>query len=206
MFYNRGQVYQNICILDSHDMNITSCEGDRCFVIGHHVGGRSVLTRTADLLIQGGFSYFNLFGTYAPLWKNIIRTRAEGKRPVRIEASTVDREGMVYTLAMFAALEPQAQNFVLSDDAFFTEYLVEDLEEIFSGKSPYTPRDWQIFRSGFEFTYHGKDAVMSVGDGIVTGFLKEEKKFHMVFEAFSAPIFDGKSFDEIWDEIANQRP
>ncbi len=32
---------------------------------------------------------------------------------------------------------------MISDDEYFTEYLVEDLDNIFSGKSLFTPSDWK---------------------------------------------------------------
>ncbi|WP_459129736.1 hypothetical protein [Guggenheimella bovis] len=91
---------------------------------------------------------------------------------------------------------------MLSDDEYFTDYLLEDLERIFSGKSAFTPYDWQKFRSGFEFKYQGKDAIVSILDGIVIGFLGEEMHFDSMFKGFHYELFFGKSFYDIWEEIS----
>ena len=90
---------------------------------------------------------------------------------------------------------------ILSAPPYFTEYLYEDLHNIFSGKARFSPYDWQRFRSGFEFKVYGKDAIVSIYNGVVVGFLGEEKKFDTMDKGFRYKLFDGKSFEEIWDEI-----
>lgn len=130
-----------------------------------------------------------------------IDLKVETGSSIEIEASTLARAEMSYNLAMLASLKPQKINFVLSDDDYFTEYLYEDLHNIFSGKARFSPYDWQRFRSGFEFKVYGKDAIVSIYNGVVVGFLGEEKKFDTMDKGFRYKLFDGKSFEEIWDEI-----
>lgn len=109
---------------------------------------------------------------------------------------------MSYNLAMLATLKPESTNFVISDDEYFTEYLIEDLHDIFSEKSKFTPFDWKKFKDGYEFIYHKKDAIVSISGDISIGFLKKEKIFNSIDKAFRYKLFDGKSFNEIWDEIS----
>lgn len=203
MYYKSEWVWNNICILDSHDMNLEPQSGDHCFIIGHHVKHQSVLDRAAKILIMGGFCYFNIFGEQAELWEEAILKKAEKKDLPQIETSKVAREEMSYNLAMLATLKPGSMNYVFSDDEYFTEYLVQDVQDIVSGKSKFTPYDWQKFRRGFEFNYHGKDAIISISNGVVVGFLREAKSFRTIMEGFRYELFDGKSFNEIWEEISN---
>ena len=202
MYYTGKWIEKNIYLLDSHDMQVDLVQGDHCFLIGYHVKFPSTVNQTSAKLIEGGFRYFNIFGKRAHLWEEALFQKAGSEIPIQIEASTIARQEMSYTLAMLATLKPQNINFVLSDDEWFTEYLVEDLHTIFSGKSLFTPYDWQKFRSGFEFKVHGKDAIVSVCDGVVAGFLGEEKAFDSIDKAFRHPLFDGKSFIELWEEIS----
>lgn len=202
MYYTGEWIWKNIYFLDSHDMAMDLTHGDHCFLIGHHVKRPSVVNQTSAKLIKGGFHEFHIFGQQAHLWEEVLFQAAGPDSPIQIEASTVAREEMSYTLAMLARLEPQAVNFVLSDDECFTEYLVEDLRNIFSGKSKFSPHDWQKLRSGFEFKFHGKDAIVSVCNGVVVGFLGEEKIFDTINKGFRTKIFDGRSFYEVWEERA----
>ena len=123
---------------------------------------------------------------------------------VTIEKSKVDRDVMSYNIAMFATLKPESKNFVFSDDEYFTEYLIKDMNDIFSGETPFTPYDWQKFKRGFEFTYNGKDAIISVSDDIVIGFLGDEKTFETIYNGFNDKIFDGKSLVEIWEGLSSK--
>ena len=201
MRYKGKWVWKNIYILDSYDMQMDLVQGDHCFLIGHHVDLPTTVNETSTKLVEGGFRYFNIFGEKAHLWEKTIDLKVEPGSSIEIEASTVAREEMSYNLAMLASLKPQAINFVLSDDEYFTEYLYEDLHNIFSGKARFSPYDWQRFRSGFEFKVHGKDAIVSIYNGVVAGFLGEEKKFDTMDKGFRYKLFDGKSFEEIWEEI-----
>lgn len=200
MSYKAKQIWENIYLLDSYDMKMDFEQGDNCFLIGQHVKLPSTVKETSTKLVDGGFCYFNIFGEHAHLWEKTIYEKAGPEASIEIEASTVASDEMSYNLAMLASLEPKKINFILSDDDWFSGYLCEDLHNIFSGKSRFSPYDWQKFRSGFEFKYHGKDAVVSVYDGVVVGFLGEEKKFDRIFEGFREKLFDGKSFNEIWEE------
>lgn len=62
----------------------------------------------------------------------------------------------------------------------------------------FTPADWKKFRDGFEFTYHDKDAIISIGEDLLIGFLGNEKIFAYTDKGINDGIFDGKSFARIW--------
>ena len=101
-------------------MKIDLPHGNHCFIIGHHVELQSTLNQTSAKLLEGGFRYFNIFGERAPVWKDALSKKAGSGRSIEIEASTVAREEMCYTLAMLASMKPDEINFVLSDDFYFT--------------------------------------------------------------------------------------
>lgn len=203
MYYNNEWVWDNICVIDSHDMNIDDCQGEHCFLVVHHVKNQHTIDIVSDKLASASFNYFNLFGEQSNLWAKSILKKTEGKDSVIVEASKVDMSRTSYNLAMLATLKPKSINFLISDDEFFTEYIVEDVEDIFAGKSRFTQHDWQMFRFGFEFKYHNKDAIVSISDDVLIGFFGEEKKFNTVNKGFREKLFDGSSLYEIWDEISN---
>lgn len=180
MTYYNEWIRDNIFVIDIHDMKIGKYKGDNCFIIGHHIREQYIIDNSVKNLLNGGFNYFNIFGEQSNLWAKAIDMQAIDQNVVTIEKSKVDRNAMPYNLAMYATLEPESRNFVFSDDEYFTEYLIEDMNDIFSGETPFTPCDWQKFKCGFEFTYNGKDAIVSISDDIVVGFLGEEKTFKTI--------------------------
>ena len=198
MYYWNKIIRSNIYIFDSHDMDIDPIEGDKWFLIVHHVKNKSIITETVKKLLDSGYRYFNIFGQNAKEWTEIIENNSVEEMKIEIEASTVAREEMSYNLAMMSVMELNKNSLVISDDEYFTEYLIEDLEEIFSGKSRFTISDWQKFRSGFEFIYNEKDGIVSITDEVVIGYLGDEWIFTTIFKAFREKIFDGKSFDDIY--------
>lgn len=205
MYYNNEWVNRNICINDSHDMQFDAFKGEHCFIIGHHIKSKDIIEEAAKNLVLAGYTYFNIFGEQADLWAESILSKSEHKMQIKIDSSKIDRMKMVYDLAMISKLKSKSVNFVVSDDEYFTEYLVEDLQDIFSGNSKFTPYDWKKFRDGFEFIYHGKDAIVSVSKETIIGFLGLENRFASVDKGFRAKLFDGKSFIEIWDEISKMQ-
>ena len=128
MYYKKDWLWKNICVTDSSDMNIEPIQGDRCFIIGQHVREKQKLHQVTENLLAGGFRYFNIFGEQAELWKELILKRRGDNKNLQIESSKVDRIKMSYDLAMFSTLFPESLNIVLSDDEYFTEYLIEDLD------------------------------------------------------------------------------
>ena len=198
MYYWNKIIRNNIYIFDSHDMDIDPIEGDKCFLIVHHVQKKSIIIETVKKLLDLGYRYFNIFGEKAIGWKKAIENNFDEGQKIKIEASRVAREEMSYNLAMMSSMEPNKNNLVISDDEYFTEYLIEDLEEIFSEKSRFTISDWQKFRSGFEFIYNEKDGIVSITGEVVIGYLGEEWIFNTIFKAFREKIFDGKSFNDIY--------
>ena len=204
MTYYNEWIRDNIFVIDIHDMKIDKYNGNNCFIIGHHIRDQYIINNSVKNLLNGGFNYFNIFGEQSNLWAKAIDMQVIDQNVVTIEKSKVDRNAMPYNLAMHAILEPESSNFVFSDDEYFTEYLIEDMNDIFSGDTPFTPYDWQKFKCGFEFTYNGKDAIVSVSDDIVIGFLGEEKTFKTIYNGFNDKMFDGKSLVEIWEGLSSK--
>lgn len=180
--------------------------GDHCFLIGHHPHPPRRLDSLARTLRKKGYRYFNIFGQEDLLWKEAILRSFSGEELPEIHTSKVAREEQAYALALLSQTRPSRINFVLSDDEFFTDYLMEDVQNILSGNAPFSLSDWQEFLHGYEFRYHGKDAILSLfSQGIVVGFLGKEKSYDSMWEAFQERVFDGRNFYDIWDELRNQR-
>ena len=201
MYYDNERPWDNICIKDSHVMNFEPIYGDNAFIISHHVRDKLKIERGVKSLLENGFRYFNIFGEFSDLRAKAISLRSKTSNKIKIEASKIEMSRMVYDLAMMKVLKPDLTNYVISDDEYFTEYLVEDLEKIISGKSIFTPYDWKEFKNGCEFSYNKKDAIISVSNDIIIVFLGDEKTFDTTYDAFYYKLFDGKSLYEIWEEI-----
>lgn len=197
MYYNNEIIQGNIHVFDSYDMDILPRKGDNCFLIVHHFTDQSIIVKLVKSLLQNGYKYFDIFGEQAIVWKNAINSQSNNNS-IRIEASKVARNEMAYNLLMMSKLNPNQINLVISNDEYFTEYLVEDVNDISNGNSQFTVDDWAKFRAGFEFIYNGKDAIVSVSEGVILGYLGEEVEYDTIMEAFTAKIFDGKSFNQIY--------
>ena len=201
MYYDNEWPWDNICIKDSYAMDFEPISGDNAFIISQHLRDKSKIEKDVKSLLDQGYRYFNIFGEFSDLWAKAIFIRTKTSNKTIIEASKIERSRMVYDLAMMKVLKPQLTNFVISDDEYFTEYLVEDLEKIFSGKSLFTPYDWKEFKDGFEFSYNKKDAIISLSNDIMLGFLGAEIFFDTLYDAIYCKLFDGKNLYEIWEEI-----
>lgn len=197
MYYNNEIIQGNIHVFDSYDMDISPTKGDNCFLIVHHFTDKSIIDKLAKNLLQNGYKYFNIFGEQAIVWENAINSQFHDDS-IRIESSKVARIEMAYNLCMMSKLHPNRTNLIISNDEYFTEYLVEDVNDISSGNSRFTVDDWAKFRAGFEFIYNGKDAIVSVFEGVILGYLGEEVEYDTIMEAFMDKIFDGKSFNQIY--------
>lgn len=201
MYYDNERLWDNICIKDSYVMDFEPISGDNAFIISHHLREKLKIEKGVKSLLEQGYRYFNIFGEFSDLWAKAISIRAKTSSKIKIEASKIERSRMVYDLAMMRVLRPDLTNYVISDDEYFTGYLVEDLEKILSGKSLFTPYDRKEFKDGFEFSYNKKDAIISVSNDIVLGFLGAERSFDTLYDAFYCKLFDGKNLYEIWEEI-----
>ena len=120
--------------------------------------------------------------------------------PIDIEASQVADQEMAYNLALMSEKFPQFMNLVLSDDEYFTAYLVEDFKDILNGQTLFSIHDWEMFKKGFEFQFNNKDCIVSVDKGILIGYLGQEKFYPSICKAFREKIFDGQSFKDIWQD------
>lgn len=199
MYYLYEWITKNIMIHDTHFMKIKELEGDYCYIIAHHVKDKNIIEETVKKLLTGGFKYFNIFGEQSLEWEKIILKYSREK--VIVEASKVANNELTYNLAMFSEEFPDKKHIVISDDEFFTQYLVDDFKEIIKGNASFTTKDWRILRNGLEFTYNGKDSIVIVDREVTIGFINDQRTYLSIFKGFRDKIFDGKSFYEIWEEI-----
>lgn len=198
MYYENAWLYPNLCVKDSHNFNFNSISGDNCFIIANNINNRFKIEKTVSKLIKIRYKYFSIFGEYAKLWEEIIYSISEDKKYINLEASELDLMKLAYDLGVNVTFKTKSINYLISDDEYFTEYIIDDLDDILDYNTLFTPYDWKKFRDGFEFTYHDKDAIISIGEDILIGFLGNEKKFAYTDKGINATIFDGKSFAEIW--------
>lgn len=73
---------------------------------------------------------------------------------------------LAYDLGVNVTFKTKSINYLISDDEYFTEYIIDDLDDILDYNTLFTPSDWKKFRDGFEFTYHDKDAIISIGEDL----------------------------------------
>lgn len=157
-----------------------------------------MIEKVAHRLIILGYEYFFIFGEYANLWEETIYSISNTKIHISIEASELDLMKLAYDLGVYISFKDKSVNYLISDDEYFTEYIIDDLDDILNDNTLFTPFDWKKFRDGFEFTYHDKDAIISIGEDLLIRFLGNEKRFSYTDKGINATIFDGKSFAEIW--------
>lgn len=201
MFFNCW-VENNLFVLDSIDfVNLKIPKGNSCFIIGHHIRDERKINENSNLLIEKGYRNFFIFGEQSPLWSKAFETYRENYSLIKIESTKVDNFKFSYNLAYMLDQFPELVNLVISDDYYFTEYLMEDIDDIFNGRSLFSVDDWKLFKKGFEFKYNNKDCIIYVGDDIILGILGKEKYYNNTFKAFREKIFDRYTFIDIWNDI-----
>ena len=198
MYYNNDWFYNNLCVKDSHDLDFDPISGENCIVISNNISSSFMIKKAVNKLLKTGYKYFNIFGDYSNLWEEIIYSIANDKKNINVEASELDLMKSAYDLGVNISSMGKFINYLISDDEYFTEYIIEDLDDILNENTLFTPSDWKKFRDGIEFTYHNKDAIISIGEDLLIGFLGNEKKFAYTDKGINEGIFDGKSFAEIW--------
>lgn len=154
--------------------------------------------KAINKLVKKGYKYFIIFGEYANLWAEIIYSIAKDSKNMNVEASELDLMKLAYDLGIYVTFKTKLINYLISDDEYLTEYIIEDLDDILNENTLFTSSDWKKFRDGFEFTYHNKDAIISIGEDLLIGFLGKEYSFSYSDKGINEGIFDGKSFAEIW--------
>ncbi len=200
MYYNNDWLYNNLCARDSNDFDIDPISGENCFIIANNINNSFMIEKTVNKLIRLGYKYFFIFGEYANLWEEIIYSIAKDSKNINVEASELDLMKLAYDLGIYVTFKTKSINYLISDDEYLTEYIIGDLDDILNDNTLFTPSDWKKFRDGFEFTYHNKEAIISIGEELMIGFLGNEKIFAYTDKGINATIFDGKSFAEIWIE------
>lgn len=198
MYYNNDWLYDNLCAKDSNDFDNDPISGENCFIIANNISSGFMIKKAVNKLFKTGYNYFNIFGEYANLWAEKINSIAKDSKNINVEASELDLMKLAYDLGIYVTLETKSINYLISDDEYLTEYIIEDLNDILNGNTLFTPSDWKKFSNGYEFTYHNKDAIISIGQDLLIGFLGNEKIFSYTDKGINAGIFDGKSFAEIW--------
>lgn len=198
MYYNNDWLYDNLFAKDSNDFDIDPISGENCFIIANNISSGFMIKKAVNKLFKTGYKYFNIFGEYANLWAEIIYSIAKDSKNINVEASELDLMKLAYDLGIYVTLKTKSINYLISDDEYLTEYIIEALNDILNDNTLFTPSDWKKFRDGFEFTYHNQDAVISIGEDLLIGFLGKEKSFSYSDKGINEGIFDGKSFAEIW--------
>lgn len=202
MFYNYESISESVIVLDTNTFeNIKFQEGQNCFIICHHIKDYNTIFNNSKEFIELGYSYFNIFGQQADLWDRALKKSVKSSDSIKIESSKISYEEMSYNLAMFIEMKLELKNFIVSDDYYFTEYLISDTKDILNGNTNFSVYDWAKFRQGFEFKINNKDSVVSIGNGIVIGYLGKEETYNTLREAFEVCIFDGMNFFEVWKEL-----
>lgn len=198
MYYENKRIYPNLCVNDNHNLDIDPISGDNSFIIANNISDSAMMENAINKLIKSGFKYFSIFGEYANLWEEIIYSLTKEENSIKVEVSDLDLMKLAYNLSVYVTFETESINYLISDDEYFTEYIIEDLDDILNENTLFTPSDWKRFRDGYEFTYHNKDAIISIGEDLLIGFLGNEKSFSYSDKGINAYIFDGISFAEIW--------
>lgn len=177
MYYGNEWLDPNLCVKDSHDLDINPISGENCFIIDININNRFMIEKTVNKLMQLGYKYFSIFGEYAKLWEEAIYSLSKDENNIEVEASELDLLKLSYDLGVNISFENKSVNYLISDDEYFTEYIIEDLDDILNENTLFTPADWKKFRGVFEFTYHDKDAIISIGEDLVIGFMGHKKIF-----------------------------
>lgn len=198
MYYNNDWFHNNLCVKDSHNLDIERISGENCFIIANNIGDSFMIKKAVNKLVKKGYKYFSIFGDYSNLWEEIIYSIAKDEKSINVEASELDLMKLVYDLGVYISFKDKSINYLISDDEYLKEYIIKDVDDIMNENTLFTPSDWKKFRDGFEFNCHGKDAIISIGEKLLIGLLGNEKIFSYTDEGINFVIFDGKSFAEIW--------
>ncbi|ACV28764.1 Uncharacterised protein [Anaerococcus prevotii] len=198
MYYENEWIHPNLCVKDSHDFDFDPISGQYCFIIANNIASSFIIEKAVNKLIKSGFKYFSIFGEYAKLWEEIIYSLTKEENSIKVEASELDLMKLAYDLSVYVTFKTKSINYLISDDEYFTEYVIGDLDDILNENTLFTPSDWKRFRDGYEFTYHDKDAIISIGKELFLGYLGKEKSFSYSDKGINFRIFEGKSFAEIW--------
>lgn len=146
MYYENEWIYPNLCVKDSHDLDINPISGENCFIIANNINNRLMIEKTVNKLIKLGFKYFSIFGYHAKLWEEIIYSLSKDKNHIEVEASVLDLMKLAYDLGVYLSLTDKSLNYLISDDEYLTEYIIEDLDDILNDNTLFTPYDWKKFR------------------------------------------------------------
>lgn len=192
MYYNNDWLYDNLCAKDSNDFDIDPISGENCFIIANNISSGFMIKKAVNKLFITGYKYFNILGEYANLWAEIIYSIAKDSKNINVEASELDLMKLAYDLGIYVTLKTKSINYLISDDEYLTEYIIEDLNDILNKNTLFTPSDWKKFRDGFEFTYHDKAAIISIGEDLLIGFLGNEKIFSYTDKALTRESLMGK--------------
>ena len=179
MYYENKRIYPNLCVNDNHNLDIDPFSGDNSFIIANNISDSAMMENAINKLIKSGFKYFSIFGEYANLWEEIIYSLTKEENSIKVEVSDLNLMKLAYDLSVYVTFETESINYLISDDEYFTEYIIEDLDDILNENTLFTPSDWKRFRDGYEFTYHNKNAIISIGEDLLIGFLGNEKKFFL---------------------------
>lgn len=201
-YYPNGEIWENTYARYDEQMTCYPYLGDQCFLITHHFQDIDVIREQVKNISKNGYHYVNIFGQHALLWKTELQ--AVLPQSVKIEASTIALDELSYNLAMFSVLYPETKNIVIGDDSEFLAAVLEDAYRVINGHTLFSAHDWYRFKSGFEFNYNNKDAIISIYDRVMLGFIGQEQEFDSISQAFYSHVFDDKTFNQVWREMTNK--
>ncbi len=177
MYYNNDWLYNNLCAKDSSDFDIDPISGKNCFIISNNINNRFMIEKTVNKLITSGFKLLFIFGEYANLWEELIYSISKEENHIEVEVSKLDLMKLVYDLGVNISFKDNSVNYLISDDEYLTEYIIEDLDDILNENTLFTASDWKKFRDGYEFTYHDKDAIKVLEKNLWLVFWEMKKCF-----------------------------
>ncbi|WP_151409821.1 hypothetical protein [Anaerococcus sp. Marseille-P9784] len=93
------------------------------------------------------------------MWEELIYSISKEENYIEVEVSKLDLMKLAYDLGVNISFKDNSVNYLISDDEYLTEYIIEDLDDILNENTLFTASDWKKFRDGYEFTYHDKDAI-----------------------------------------------
>lgn len=90
------------------------------------------------------------------MWEELIYSISKEENHIEVEVSKLDLMKLAYDLGVNITFKYNSVNYLISDDEYLTEYIIEDLDDIMNENTLFTASDCEKFRDGYEFTYHEK--------------------------------------------------
>lgn len=189
----------------SYELNFEPSDAKKCFIYNDNVRKKSPVYKAARKLYDKGYTEYYVYGKYADRWKNNLDKINKDKREIKL---AIHNKGVMdIGLDIAAAIKADSEEniFVLTDYDYVSWELKNFLDEILKDKRTVRVKDWLKFRKGYEFLYHGKDAIVVAGlKKCYGGFLNNLYAYDCFGDFYYKKIFNGKDFEQIWNEIRDE--